>query len=74
MKCAQSLNVSPTNLKRTARPRGFRIPDVPGKRYVDPRSTAWKPRKHMWHKTWVYAGSRDEVPEIGLLLLQGPAE
>lgn len=50
---------------RTAPPEGFpKLPVVPGGRYTDPGFLALE-QEYLWHKSWLYAGHTDEVPDVG---------
>lgn len=50
---------------RSAPPDGFpQLPDIPRERYVDP-AFAELEKRHLWHKSWVYAIHGDEVPKPG---------
>ena len=54
---------------RKGPPEGFpRFPDLPGKRYTDPRFYALE-REHLWRKSWLFAGHLDEIPEPGCFKL-----
>jgi len=50
---------------RTAPPDGFpKLPDIPAERYIDPDFFALE-QEHIWSKTWLLAGHKDELPEPG---------
>jgi hypothetical protein len=54
---------------RTAPPAEFpRLPDIPGGRYTDPRFFALE-KAHLWRKSWLLAGHKDEVAEPGAFKL-----
>lgn len=50
---------------RKAAPEDFpSLPDIPGKRYVDPEFLALE-KDSMWKKAWLYAGHVDQAPNPG---------
>jgi phenylpropionate dioxygenase-like ring-hydroxylating dioxygenase large terminal subunit len=55
--------------QRTAPPESFpHLPDLPGGRYIDERFEALE-RDHLWRKSWLLAGHRDELPQPGCFRL-----
>ena len=40
------------------------IPSIPVGRYIDPEFFELE-QKHIWCKTWLFAATADEIPEIG---------
>lgn len=51
--------------ERKAPPEGFpKLPDIPGRRYVDPEFLALE-RDGMWKRAWLYAGHADQLPKPG---------
>ena len=50
---------------RKGPPPGFpALPDIPGGRYTDQAFQCLE-REHLWKKSWVYAGHKDEFPSPG---------
>jgi phenylpropionate dioxygenase-like ring-hydroxylating dioxygenase large terminal subunit len=50
---------------RKAPPEDFpRLPDIPGRRYVDPEFLALE-RERMWKRAWLYAGHSDQLSKPG---------
>ena len=50
---------------RKAPPAAFpKLPDIPAGRYTDPRFFELE-LKHIWHKSWLFAGHLDELPQAG---------
>lgn len=54
---------------RDGYPDGFpQIPDLPAERYISPEFYDLEV-DHLWRKTWLYAGHKDQFPEVGSYLL-----
>lgn len=50
---------------RKGPPEGFpQLPDIPAGRYVDPGFLALE-EERLWKRSWLYAGHRDQLPELG---------
>lgn len=50
---------------REGPPEGFpKFPDLPGKRYTDPRFYELE-KQQLWRKSWLFAGHMEEIPEPG---------
>ncbi|MBB4632397.1 aromatic ring-hydroxylating oxygenase subunit alpha [Sphingosinicella soli] len=50
---------------RSTPPEDFpNLPDIPGRRYVDPEFLALE-RERMWQRAWLYAGHTDQLPNPG---------
>nr|WP_047169581.1 aromatic ring-hydroxylating dioxygenase subunit alpha [Sphingomonas sp. Y57] len=50
---------------RKAAPEDFpKLPDIPGRRYVDPDFLALE-KERMWKRAWLYAGHTDQLPNPG---------
>lgn len=51
--------------ERTAPPKDFpKLPDMPAERYISEEYYALE-REHVFRKSWLFAGHKDEIPEPG---------
>lgn len=54
---------------RQGYPEGFpQLPDLPAERYISPEFYQLE-LKYLWQRSWLYAGHKDQFPQVGSFLL-----